>query len=156
MTPRNSTHGLLEKVRGMPFGMRLFSIAVCLKAPYFSSIRPRFVALEPGFAQARAKKRRRITNHLGTVHAIAMANLCEYVGGTLMEVSIAPDMRWIPRGMNIRYLGKATSDVTATCRIEDYDWRETQDVPLEVTVTDASGEVVAEATIPMYVSPRSG
>ena len=154
MTPRNRTHALLEKVRKLPFGLRLFSIAVCLKAPYFSSIRPRFVALEPGFGQARAKKRRRVTNHLGTVHAIAMANLCEYVAGTLMEVSIAHDMRWIPRGMNIRYLGRAESDVTASCRIDDYDWRETQDVPLEVSVRDARGEVVAEATIPMYVSPR--
>lgn len=156
MTPRNKTHALLEKFRSLPFGLRLFSRAVCFRAPYFASIRPRFLALEPGYGEARLRKRRRVTNHLGTVHAIAMANLCEFVAGTLMEVSISPGMRWIPRGMDIRYLGKAASDVTATCRIDGYDWQGKQDVPLVVSVTDARGEVVAEATIPMYVSPRGG
>ena len=154
MPIRNPTHATLEKLRSKPFGLWLFSRAVSLKAPYFGSIGARFTALEPGFGEAHLRKRRKVTNHLGTVHAIAMANLCELVAGTLMEVSIPADMRWIPKGMNIRYLGKAETDVTASCRIKDYDWRETQDVPLELVVKDTKGQVVAEATVPMYVSPK--
>ena len=154
MTARNPSHALLQKLERLPGGLYLFSRAVCLKAPYFSSIRPRFTALRPGYGEATVKKRRRVTNHLGTVHAIAMANLCEFIGGTLMEVSIPSDMRWIPKGMTIRYLAKAPSDVTARCTIDDYDWRETQDVELELAVHDSAGTLVAEATIPMYVSPK--
>lgn len=127
---------------------------VAFKAPYFSSISPVFLALEPGYARAKVRNRRAVRNHLGTVHAIAMANLCEFVGGTLMEISISPDMRWIPKGMTIRYLGLAKSDVTAECRIEDCDWNVAQDVILHVAVSDESGTVVSEAEIPMYVSPR--
>lgn len=146
---------MLEKIRRLPAGLRLFSRLVTFKAPYFSSIRPVFLALEPGYAKARISNRRSVRNHLGTVHAIAMANLCEFVGGTLMEVSISPTMRWIPRGMTIRYLGLARSDVTAECRIDNCDWSIAQDVLLQVCVKDTSGTVVSEAEIPMYVSPRA-
>lgn len=152
---QNNTLNILEKVRRLPAGLRLFSRLVTFKAPYFSSIRPVFLALEPGYAKARISNRRSVRNHLGTVHAIAMANLCEFVGGTLMEVSISPKMRWIPRGMTIRYLGLARSDLTAECRIDDYDWNVAQDVLLQLCVKDTSGTVVSEAEIPMYVSPRA-
>jgi len=141
---------MLEK----PGGYWLFSKLVCFKAPYFSTIKPRFECLEPGFAKARIRKRRAVCNHLGTVHAIAMANLCEFVGGTLMEISIPASMRWIPRGMNIEYLAKANSDLIASCTIDDYHWSEAQDVHLSVTVDDLNQNRVAHATIPMYVSHR--
>ena len=154
MAHRNRIHGLVEKLKGYPAGLWLFSRLVCLKAPYFGSIRPTFTMLSPGKGAARLKKRRRVTNHLGTVHAIAMANLCEFLGGTLMEVSIAPNMRWIPKGMDIRYLAKAGTDVTATCDIDDIDWQETEDVVLSVSVHDDAGTLVATASIPMYVSPK--
>ena len=152
--PINQTHRLLIRMQRWPAGLWLFSKLVCLKAPYFASIRPRFVELRPGFGRATAAKRRRVTNHLGTVHAIAMANLCEYVAGTLMETSIRPEMRWIPKGMNIRYLALARSAITATCMIDNVDWQAKQDVELELEVHDEDGTLVAQARVPMYVSPR--
>ena len=152
---QNSTVSILQRVKRLPAGLRIFSRLVTFKAPYFSSIRPVFLELEPGYARARISNRRSVRNHLGTVHAIAMANLCEFVGGTLMEVSIPPDMRWIPKGMTIRYLGLAKTAVTAECRLDRWDWNETQDVIMELKVTDKSGTVVSEASIPMYVSPRT-
>lgn len=150
----NRNWSLVQKLQKWPAGLWIFSRLVSFKAPYFASIRPRFLDLQPGYARARIKKRRSVTNHLGTVHAIAMANLCEFVGGTLMEICINPEMRWIPKGMNIRYLGLAKSDLVAECRIENFDWSERQDVILQLAVTDSSGTRVAEAEIPMYVSPR--
>ncbi|MCX7553818.1 hotdog fold domain-containing protein [Marinicella sp. S1101] len=151
---RNKTHALLKSFEKKPLGLWLFSKAICFKAPYFGSIKPVFKEIRPGFARATIKKKRRVHNHIKTVHAIAMANLCEFVGGTLMEVSIAKDMRWIPKGMDIRYLAKAQTDVTATCEIDDINWQGTQDVILEVEVHDNNKQLVAKATIPMYVSPK--
>ncbi len=154
MPAQNASHATLQKVASKPFGLNLFSRLICLKAPYFGSIKPRFLALRPGYGKAMLRKRRRVTNHLGTVHAIAMANLCEFVGGTTMEISVPKTMRWIPKGMDIRYLAKAETDVTASCHIDDYNWSEKQDVWLNVKVTDTNDQLVAEAKIPMYVSPR--
>ena len=71
-----------------------------------------------------------------------------------MEISISSDMRWIPKGMNIRYLAKAHTDVTACCELDNYDWSEPQDVTLIVKVHDSAGLLVAEAEISMYVSHK--
>ena len=90
-----------KALSGTAPGRWLFSRLVCLKAPYFGSISPVFDVLEPGRAVARIRKRRAVTNHIGTVHAIAMANLCELVAGTVTEVSVPRSMRWIPRSMTI-------------------------------------------------------
>jgi acyl-coenzyme A thioesterase PaaI-like protein len=150
----NKNWSLVQKLQKWPAGLWFFSRLVSLKAPYFASVNPTFLELQPGYARAKLRKRRSVTNHLGTVHAIAMANLCEFVGGTLMEISISPGMRWIPRGMTIRYLDLAKSDLVAECRIEEYDWHDRQDVILQLAVTDVNGKRVSEAEIPMYVSPR--
>lgn len=152
----NRTWSLVQNIQKWPAGLWFFSKLVAFKAPYFASIKPLFLELKPGYAKARIKKRRAVSNHLGTIHAIAMANLCEFVGGTLMEVSIRSDMRWIPKGMNIRYLAPAKTNLVAECRIENFDWRERQDVHLLVTVRNESGKLVCEAEIPMYVSARAG
>ncbi len=150
----NQTQKLLRTLSSKPGGLWLFSKLVCFKAPYFASIKPVFTELEAGSASARIRKRRRVTNHLGTVHAIAMANLCEFVAGTLMEVSISRQMRWIPKGMTIEYLAKAETGISAHCELENYDWQEKQDVVVEVIVTDDQGKVVSKASVPMYVSPK--
>ena len=50
---------------------------------------------------------------IGTVHAIALCNLAEFVGGLTCEVSIPRDMRWIPKGMDVRYLKKAVGRMRA-------------------------------------------
>ncbi|MDX1625977.1 MAG: hotdog fold domain-containing protein [Wenzhouxiangellaceae bacterium] len=152
--PRNRSHEALERVRRLPWGLWLFSRIVCLKAPYFSTIRPVFEELEPGRARARLKCRRRVTNHLGTVHAIAQANLCEFVAGTMMEISMPREMRWIPRGLEITYLGRTKGRLYASCNLDGVDLTRQQDVPVRVEVVDEHGEPMAEATIPMYISPR--
>jgi len=141
---------------GTAAGRWLFSRIVCFKAPYFASIKPVFDVLEPGRGVARLRKRRAVTNHIGTVHAIAMANLCEFVAGTLAEVSLPRTMRWIPRGMQINYLAKAATDISATGTFPEIVEGEAQDVVMPVVVTDTAGKVVVTADITMYVTPRPG
>jgi len=143
-----------QTLAGTAAGRWLFSRLVCLKAPYFGSIRPVFDVLEPGRAVARIRKRRSVTNHLGTVHAIAMANLCELVAGTVTEVSVPRSMRWIPRGMKIDYLARAETELTGEARLPPIPEGEARDIVVPVTVTDRSGKPVVRAEITMYLSAR--
>ncbi|MEM1262587.1 MAG: hotdog fold domain-containing protein [Pseudomonadota bacterium] len=145
---------LWHRLSGSAIGRRLFSTIVCWQAPYFGSIRPRFEVLESGRAVASVRKRRAVTNHIGTVHAIAMANLCELVAGTVTEVSIPATMRWIPRGMQIDYLQKATTDVRAEANLPSLTAGVAQDLVVPVDVIDSNGRLVVHADITMYVSPR--
>ena len=61
---------LYNRLARNPAGRWLFSRLICLKAPYFASIAPRIESLEPGRGVATLRHRRRVTNHIGSVHAI--------------------------------------------------------------------------------------
>ncbi len=143
-----------NNLKGNVAGRWLFSRFVCFKAPYFSSISPLFHRLEAGLAEVSLKKRRKVTNHIGTVHAIAMANLCEIAAGTMMEASIPSSMRWIPKEMTIQYLAKAETNIRAKAVLPDVEYGEAQDVIVAVTVVDTGGTEVVYADITMYVSPK--
>jgi hypothetical protein len=95
-----------------------------------------------------------VTNHLGTVHAIACCNLAELCAGVGTEVTVPASMRWIPKGMTVRYLRKATGTLTGTAVIPSIAEGVAQDLVVPVAITNAAGEDVVEADITMYVSPR--
>ena len=146
-----------QRISRWPAGRWLFSRLVCWKAPYFASIAPRIESLEPGRGIATLAHRRRVTNHLGTVHAIALCNLAEFVGGLACDVSIPPSMRWIPKGMTVAYLKKAVGRMRAiaTPAFPPRDAEAGYELPFEVVVEDPAGDVVFRATIAMWVSPKS-
>ena len=148
---------LFRRLSSKPGGKWLFSRLVCLKAPYFASIAPRMELLEPGRAVATLRHRRAVTNHLGTVHAIALCNLAEFTGGLACDVSIPASMRWIPRGMTDEYLKKAVGSMraTATPAFAPCDAAEGYELPFEVVIENPQGEAVFKASIAMWVSPRS-
>jgi acyl-coenzyme A thioesterase PaaI-like protein len=140
----------------LPAGRWLFSRAVCLKAPYFASIAPRVDALAPGHCVVSFAHRRRVTNHIGTVHAIALCNAAELAAGLATQAGIPPAMRWIPRGMQVEYLRKATGRMTATARLGAFDpgADEGRAVPVHVDIVDPRGEAVFRAEVTMWLSPR--
>ena len=147
---------LFRRLSSKPGGKWLFSRLVCLKAPYFASIAPRMELLEPGRAVATLRHRRAVTNHIGTVHAIALCNLAEFTGGLACDVSIPASMRWIPRGMTVEYLKKANGPMhaVATPDVPLVEASEGYDLPVGVVVRDRDGEAVFRARIAMWVSPR--
>ncbi|HTL15270.1 MAG TPA: hotdog fold domain-containing protein [Thermomonas sp.] len=138
-----------------PGGRWLFARLVCWKAPYFASIRPRIHMLEPGRGVASLRHRRAVTNHLGTVHAIALCNLAEFIGGLTCDASLPPGMRWIPKGMSVAYRKKAvgTLRATATAAFEPHVAAEGYALPVAVDVLDDAGDCVFRADIAMWVSP---
>jgi len=139
---------------GLPFGKSLFSKLVCFKAPYFASIKPKFHELKPGYCQILLKKRRSITNHLNSVHAIAMCNVSELAAGSMLEASIPGHLRWIPKGMNVSYLKIAKTDLKAVCEISLDDIQQPGELPMTVHVTDTGGIEVFCAVIKMHLSPK--
>ncbi|MCI4568673.1 hotdog fold domain-containing protein [Lysobacter sp. CFH 32150] len=152
----SSVLALYRRITRWPAGHWLFSRAVCFKAPYFGSITPRFESLEPGRCSATIRHRRRVTNHLGTVHAIALCNLAELTAGVMTDASIPASMRWIPRGMTVEYLKKAIGTMrgVATPDIPIVEAATGYDLPVTVVVTDPAGEAVFRARIAMWVSPK--
>jgi acyl-coenzyme A thioesterase PaaI-like protein len=152
MTPLLALYNRLAR---WPAGAWLFSRAVCWKAPYFATISPRFTLLENGRCEAVIADRRRVHNHLGTVHAIALCNLAELTAGVVTDASLPKGMRWIPKGMTVQYLKKAKGRMrgVATPTIALVASTAGYELPVNVDVFDPAGERVFNAEIRMWLSP---
>ncbi|MDB5986321.1 MAG: hypothetical protein JWR16_1374 [Nevskia sp.] len=146
---------LYQRLANKPLGKRLFSRAVVWRAPYFGTIKPQIRELRAGCCEVFMRNRHAVHNHIGTVHAIAMCNLCEIAGGLLIDATLKRELRWIPRGMTVRYLKKADTDLTAVADWVDNLASDFQgDVVMHIPVQNTAGETVMTADISMYVSPR--
>lgn len=142
-----------KRCRAWPGGELLFSVLVARRAPYFRTVRPRIVSLEPGRCIARMRKRRAVQNHIGTVHVIAICNLMELAMGACAEASIPAGLRWIPKGMSLDYVAKAGTDITATAEIDPADWVP-GDLVVQVKAEDTAGTVVVQGQIRLWISER--
>ena len=150
-----STLGIWQSFATKRGGKWAFSQLVCLKAPYFGSIRPRFEELRSGHCEVRMRKRRAVLNHIGTVHAVAMCNMAELAGGTMTEVTIPSTHRWIPKSMTVQYLKMAKTDLVAVATPHSQiDWSVPGEFKVGVVVRDQQGEPVFEGLITMWVAPR--
>jgi acyl-coenzyme A thioesterase PaaI-like protein len=146
---------LYTRVTRLPAGHRIFSVLFSTKAPYFATVRPRFVELRPDYAELRIRKRRRVQNHIGTVHVIAICNGLEAAMGALAEATVPPDRRWIPKGMEVSYTAKATSDITCIAETDPDAWTGANpDVPVRVRGVRDDGTVVVEGVIRLWVTDK--
>jgi acyl-coenzyme A thioesterase PaaI-like protein len=146
---------LWNKTSSRPGGPLLFSLVFARKAPYFGTVRPRFTVLEPNHAELVIRDRRRVHNHIGTVHAIALCNGLEAAMGALAEATIPADKRWIPQAMEVTYTAKADSDITCIAETDPEQWR-SDDPQLAVRVRGekTDGTVVVEGVIRLWVTMR--
>lgn len=155
-TTPSSNLRIWNTLRRLPFGNKIFSQAVCFKAPYFRSVHPTITVLQPGRCEVHAPNRRSSQNHLGTYHAIASCNLAELAAGMMTDATVPATHRWIPKGMTVEYLTKAGTDMHATATLEYLprfgDEPSTLLVPVQITTTD--GTVAVRAQITMYISSR--
>jgi len=150
----SQTLTLYQRYTKWPFGKQLISVAVGMRAPYFSTIRPLILELAPGLCRVQIKDRRSVRNHIGTIHAGAMCTLSELTGGLAVDASLPQSLRWIPREMTVHYLKKAKGTLTALCSFEP-GILVPGDVPISLQIMDTSGEIVLEATILFYISARN-
>jgi acyl-coenzyme A thioesterase PaaI-like protein len=144
---------LYERANRVPVvGRGAFSLAFALKAPYFLTIAPTVIELRPNYAKIKVRKWWGVHNHLGTVHAIAVANGLEMAMGALAEATIPPRLRWIPKGMELEYLAMSNSTLTAIAETEPADWEQPGEVPVRVRAEREDGTVVVAGTIRVHTS----
>jgi len=155
------TYGLYRRLEAYPQGRRLFSLVFEQAAPYFRTSRPRFTELRPNYAELRIAKRRRVRNHLGTVHVIAICNGLEAAMGALAEATVPRGRRWLPKGMSVDYTAKATSDIRCIAETDPQQWTsgdaeasEVSEVAVRVRALREDGTTVVEGVIRLHISDR--
>ncbi|QIV81083.1 hotdog fold domain-containing protein [Mycolicibacterium frederiksbergense] len=154
----SSTYRAWQQLSNKPLGSRLFSAAAMVRVPYFASVLPHVVQMEPGCAEVLIPKWFYVYNHLHTVHAIASCNAAEVAMGMAMEATVPGTHRWIPKAMTVQYLAKATTSLRARAEFTPPDFGAITDgveVVVPVRITDRDGTEVVHADITTWVTPLS-
>jgi acyl-coenzyme A thioesterase PaaI-like protein len=150
----NPLRTLWDRLSRFPGGRTLFSKLVGRAAPYTGSIGAKVQTLRRGYAEVVMADRPGLRNHLRSVHAVALANLCELTGNLALAYSLPDDARFIVAGMRLEYVKKARGTLTGSseCPIPESAERRNWEVP--VVVRDATGEVVVRAWLDTLVGQK--
>lgn len=132
-----------RRLSGLPGGAWVFSRLVGRMAPYTGSVRARVRAVEVGRAEVQLRDRRRVRNHLRSVHAIAIANLGELASGLAVLTALPGNVRGIPTAIHVSYTKKARGTLTAvgTAVLPAVEAAASAEAAAEVT--DEAGDTVA-------------
>lgn len=136
-----------QRLSPRPGGRWLFSRIVGRMAPYTGTIGARVTELEPGRARVELRDRRRVRNHLRSVHAIALANLGEMSSGLAMMAALPAGVRGIPTRISIEYLKKARGTLIAHGTAAPPAVTEPTTTDAEARIIDADGDVVAHIRV---------
>ena len=151
---RNVIRDLWDKLGRVPGGKRVFSRMLGVAAPYTSTIPVTVDELRQGHALTTLADRREVRNHLSCIHAVALVNFAEVTGNLALAYSLPDDARFIVAGLSIDYLKKARGTLRGSCDIPPVTTSERREYDVHVTMKDASGDVVARATLRTLVGPK--
>lgn len=142
---------------GLPAGNRLFSIALGNFAPYSGTIGAVVEEIRPGYAFVGLRDRRRVRNHLDSIHAIALVNLGEIATGLAVMSSISADMRGILTHIEADYLKKARGNLTAVAEFDlPSGLLNNVEFEVEARLQDHTGETVTLVRATWLIGQRKG
>jgi uncharacterized protein (TIGR00369 family) len=143
-----------DRLSKLPGGKAIFSRIVGVAAPYTGTIGARVVELRRGYARTELDDRRRVRNHLESVHAIALANLAELTGNIAVAYTLPDDARFIVAGMSIDYLKKARGTITGVATCPFFTSNAKEEYEIEVSLSDRNDDEVARAVLRTLVGPK--
>jgi acyl-coenzyme A thioesterase PaaI-like protein len=134
---------LWDQLQKRPGGRWLFSRIISIAIPYTGTVRPLVREVRSGYARVELHERRRVRNHLHSIHAIALTNVGEFTGGLAMTATAPANVRSILLKLEVEFLKKARGVVTAECHCTVPVVSGPVDHVVRTIIRDAAGAEVA-------------
>lgn len=143
-----------KKLTTRPGGKNEFSSMLGEMIPYSGSIGAVIQELRPGYARVLLKDRKKVRNHLGSIHAIALANLGELTTGMAAMAAMPPKTRSIVRNLEISYEKKARGTLISTCVCEIEPPEKNREYLIQAEIRDTVGDLVAVVSALWVIGPE--
>lgn len=155
----SSTTALLQKawklLNRLPAGIWAFNCILRLINPYTATIKASVTDLKPGYARVKMSDRRRVRNHLNSIHAIALTNLGEFTSGLALLMGLPESARGIPVKISIDFLKKARGQLTAECHTRlPGVINESVNFDVSAEIRDRQGDIVARTLVTWRLGPE--
>ena len=124
-------------------GKILFSKLIGWLIPYTGSTSPSIQKIEPGYAEVQLQERRKVRNHLRSVHALALANVGEFCCGLALFSQSSSQAQAILVELGVTYLKKARGLLIATSRFDITEFQTDTNYALTAEIRDSGQELVA-------------
>ncbi|MDB4975024.1 MAG: hypothetical protein JWN48_3365 [Myxococcaceae bacterium] len=123
---------------------RLFTLGAGLAVPFVRTAALAIEGLSPGEVTLSIPNRRKVQNHMKSVHACAMYMLAETTTGVLVNLNIPDGTRYSTTHGEVRYNKLSKGALRATARLSDEQRSAMREQPkgklvIPVTVTDELG-----------------
>ena len=141
-TPTDSIIRAWERLHRWPAGSWLFSRLLGFIVPYTGTIGAHVRELRPGYARVTLRDRRKVRQHLGSVHAVALVNLGEVTSGLAMLMALPPGVRGIVTRLSAEYFRKARGTLTAEARVTVPEVSGPTEHAIEARIADSTGTEV--------------
>lgn len=124
---------------------RAFSVVFGAAVKFFGTASLRFEEVGPERTVVFIKNRRKVQNHIGGVHAVAMALIAESATGSLVGLNLGGESIPVIKTMTVNYLKRAKGDMRAEAwltpeQIELIKTTPKGEVDVACKVTDAEGK----------------
>ena len=132
-----------NKISPYPFGKLIFGWLLGLYIPYSGSITAEVQTLEKGYAKVLMRDRKRLRNHLKSIHAAALMNFAELTSGLAFISGLSSDMQGIVTHFEMEYLKKGRGDLVAESKSDFVGVSESKECHVEAIIRDANEDIIA-------------
>jgi uncharacterized protein (TIGR00369 family) len=161
MAKNNRLTTVVNTFQKLPESIRTFALSKAMGRviKYAGTSGLRFEKLTPNECIIVIPNRKKVQNHIGSVHAAAMGLLAETATGFMTGLSVPDNRIIVIKSMNLEYLKQATGDMkaVATFNDEQVDYikqNEKGDINVPVVITDEKGIETVKATMVWAWAPK--
>lgn len=161
MAKTNRLSSVVNKVNKLPQSLRPWALSKMMGRviPFAGTAGTRVEKLSPQECVIVMRNKKKVQNHIGSVHAAAMGLLAESATGFMTGMSVPDDRIIVIRSMELEYLKRASGDMKAVASFSDEQLAyvkntEKGDIQVPVVITDATGSETVKATMIWAWTPK--
>lgn len=161
MSKPNRLSRLTGIVNKFPDGLRVFLLSKIIGriVRFAGTASTRVEKLTPNECIIVLRNKKKVQNHIGSVHAAAMALMAESATGFITGLSVPDSRILVIRNLELEYKRRATGDMKAVSNFTDEQIAfikntEKGEIEVPIKITDATGEETAIARMVWAWTPK--